>query len=168
MSEKPSPAFAAHMAAIESGSICRTNIIGMRKLLNGAFRRANGWSVGATTPKGTLKQADMLLASIRKHQPRVTGDLHEGGLKVLRNPRYAKRWQPWQAQAIASIDHFRLVDWEDISRRGDGTHWTPIYAAWCKIPPKGDALDGGTYEAFTFCNIPWQSGGDGPEILSGR
>lgn len=41
----------------------------------------------------------------------------------------------------------------------------PDYAAWSTIPPKGDALDGGTYEAFRFRNVPWQSGGDGPEIV---
>lgn len=80
--EKPSPAFKAHMAAVQSGTVTKTNIIGIRKLLNGSIRRAQGWSVGMSTPKG-------------------------------------------------------------------------------------DALDGGTYEAFRFINIPWQSGGDGPEIVHG-
>lgn len=84
---------------------------------------------------------------------------------MLRSPRYAKRLAPY-ADSIAVIDHFRLIDFEDISRRGDGTHNTPVYAVWCEIPSKGDVLDGGVYEAFRFQNIPWQSGGDGPEIVA--
>lgn len=164
MKEKPSPSFARHLAAIEAGTITRTNVIGIRKLLNGAARRAAGWSVGATTPLGTLEQADAILAALDKYRPRVAGELHEGGLKVLRNRRYAKRLEPFAA-SIAALDHFRLVGFEDISRRGDGLYNVPVYAAWSTIPPKGDALDGGTHEAFRFRNVPWQSGGDGPEIV---
>lgn len=33
------------------------------------------------------------------------------------------------------------------------------------VPRQAVALDGGTYEAFRFRNVPWQSGGDGPEIV---
>lgn len=164
MTEKPSPTFAKHLAVIESGNITRHNIIGIRKLLNGSARRANGWSIGATTSRGTLEQADAILVALGKHQPRVAGELHESGLKVLRNRRYTKRLAPY-ADSIAALDHFRLIGFEDISRRGDGTHNIPVYAAWCKVPPKGDALDGGAYEAFRFRNVPWQSGGDGPEIV---
>ena len=105
-----------------------------------------------------------MLEMAHKYRPRVADELHEGGLKVLRNRRYAKRLEPFAA-SIAALDHFRLVGFEDISRRGDGTHNVPVYAAWSTIPPKGDALDGGTYEAFRFRNVPWQSGGDGPEIV---
>lgn len=162
MTEKASPTFARHLAAIESGTITRTNLIGIRKLLNGAARRAAGWSVGATTPLGTLEQADELLEAIRRHRPRVAGELHDGGLKVLRNRRHAKRLAPY-ADSIAALDHFRLVDVEQWGR--DGCYSVPIYAAWSTIPPKGDALDGGTYEAFRFHNVPWQSGGNGPEIV---
>lgn len=116
-----------------------------------------------TFAKHLAAQADAILDAIRKHRPRVAGELHDGGLKVLRNRRYAKRLAPY-ADSIAALDHFRLVDLEDLSRR-DGTYNTPIYAAWSTVPPKGDALDGGTYEAFRFRNVPWQSGGNGPEII---
>ncbi len=163
--EKPSRTFAAHLAAVEAGSVTKTNVIGIRKLLNGAERRAQGWSVGRTTPLGTCAEAAQILSAIAEHRPRVTGELHEGGLKVLRNPRYAKRLQPYAA-SIAAIDHFRLVDFDALG--WCGAHHVPVYAAWSTIPPKGGALDGGTYEAFRFRNVPWQSGGDGPEVLNRR
>lgn len=162
MQQKPSPTFAKHLAAIERGEITRSNVIGIRKLLNGSARRAAGWFVGMTTPLGTLEQADAILDAIRKHRPRVAGELHDGGLKVLRNPRHAKRLAPY-ADSIAAADHFRLVDFEQMGR--DDAYSVPIYALWSTVPPKGDALDGGTYEAFRFRNIPWQSGGNGPEIV---
>lgn len=160
--EKPSPTFNCHLAAVKAGKVTRTNIIGIRKLLNGAVRRAAGWSVGMTAPLGTLDQADEILTAIRKHQPRVTGELHASGLKVLRNPRHAKRLADY-ADSIAAADHFRLVDFDQLGR--DGAYSVPIYALWSTVPPKGDALDGGTYEALRFRNIPWQSGGNGPEII---
>lgn len=163
MKEKPSPTFAKHLAAIEAGEVTRANIIGIRKLLNGAVRRANGWSVGMTTPLGTLDQADEILDAIRKHRPRVIGELHTGGLAVLRSKRHAKRLAEF-APSIAALDHFRLVDFNQLGR--DGAYSVPVYSAWSTIPPKGDALDGGTYEAFRFRNIPWQSGGNGPEIIT--
>lgn len=163
--EKPSRTFAAHLAAVEAGSVTKTNVIGIRKLLNGAERRAQGWSVGMTTPLGTRAEAAQILSAIAEHRPRVTGELHDGGLAVLRNHRHAKRLADF-ADSIAALDHFRLIGFDALGRHG--AHHVPVYAAWAKIPPKGDALDGGTYEAFCFRNIPWQSGGDGPEILNRR
>lgn len=152
MKEKPSPTFAKHLAAIEAGEITRHNIIGIRKLLNGSARRAAGWSVGMTTPLGTLEQADEILAAIAKHRPRVAGELHAGGLKVLRNPRHSKRLAPY-ADSIAALDHFRLVDFEELGSRG--CYFSPIYRA---------ETDDGRW--ISFRNIPWQSGGNGPEIIA--
>lgn len=123
-----------------------------------------GWSAGMSTPLGTLEQADALLEAIRKHRPRVTGQLHDTGITLLRNPRYKKRWAAYQREAIDSLDHFRLVDFDQEGRWGE--YAVPVYQVWAKVPPKGDALDGGSYAAFAFRNIPWQSGGDGPEVVS--
>ncbi len=154
------PVYKKHIDAIEAGTVDKGNIIGLRKAFNANDRRARGYSVGSTASNLTFEQCDDLLAAIYKHKPRAIGDLHHGGFKVLRNPRYAKRLAPF-ADSIAALDHFRLVDFESL-----GAGYVPVYAAWSKIPLKGDALDGGTYEAFTFRNVPWQAGGDGPEILS--
>lgn len=58
-----------------------------------------------------------------------------------------------QRKAIDTIDHFTLVRFD----RVDDRYLVPVYAVWAKIPPKGDALDGGSYKAFCFRNIPWQT-----------
>lgn len=154
--------FQKHFAAIEAGAITKANVIGIRRALNNASRIANGWSANrcAVTPD----QAYELEDTVTQRAPRVTGELHDGGLKVLRNKRYAKRWTPWQVDAIAAADHFRLVGFEYHGRRQE--YATPVYELWAKIPAKGDALDGGVYQAFRFINIPWQSGGNGPEVVS--
>lgn len=161
LQEKASPTVQAHLDAIRTGEVTKTNIIGIRKLLNGASRRADHLSTGATTPLGTMAQADEVVSAIYQHRPRIAGELHETGLKVLRNKRYAKRLAAF-ADSIAAADHFRLVDFEWLGNY----HTVPVYALWSKVPPKGDALDGGTYEAFRFRNVPWQSGGDGPELVN--
>lgn len=148
-----------HLDAINAGTVDKTNVIGIRKAINHVERLRAGYSGNRSSV--TPEQADALEYAIRLHRPRVVGELHETGLKVLRSPRYAKRWTDWQRKAIDALDHFRLVGFERI----DGTHATPVYAVWAKVPPKGDALDGGTYEAFWFRNVAWQSGGNGPEIV---
>ena len=162
---KPLTACQRHLHAICDGKVTRTNVIGMRKLINTAEREMAGWSVPKSAPD--LQTVWDLETMLEGRFPRVEGELHDTGLKVLRNPRYAKRWTDWQSQAIDAADHFRLVRFDRIGRIGrNGEYAVPVYALWSKIPPKGDALDGGTYEAFWFRNIPWQSGGDGPEVVA--
>lgn len=148
--QKPSPAYQAHMAAIVAGEITKSNVIGIRKLLNGANRRANGWTVGACTPLGTLDQAYALVEAIREHKPKVTGELHETGLTLLRNRRYHKRWSYTQQLEIDQCCGFRLVDFESFNN--DAYH-VPVYQVM--TPTKA---------AFNFYNIPWQSGGNGPVV----
>lgn len=138
-----------HMAAIISGKVDRTNIIGIRKALNHVARISRGWPGNRCNV--TIEQADNLLDAIHKHHPRVTGDLHESGLAVLRNRRYAKRWIDRQSDIIANLERFHLISYDM-----PGMYATPIYRA---IAANGDS--------FTFINVPWQSGGNGPEIISG-
>jgi hypothetical protein len=140
--------FEKHMAAIVSGEVTKTNIIGVRKALNANSRRERGYSIGRCSPQFTFEQCDELLSAIHKYQPRVVGELHEGGIKALRNKRYAKQLAVY-APLIATVVYFRLVDWQEWK---DG-YWTPVWEA--VSPGKG----------FQFVNVPWQSGGNGPEIV---
>lgn len=142
--------FERHLAAIQSGEVTRTNVIGIRKAINAAERKANGWSV----PRGAMPpaQAWELEAWVEREQPRVVGDLHDSGLTVLRNKRYAKRLAQY-ADVIEWPDHFELVRFDRIGSRGG--YAVPVYR-----------LVGANGGSFKFMNIPWQSGGDGPEILA--
>ncbi len=133
-----------HLLAIRSGTIERTNIIGIRKALNAAYREVRGYSNGLTTPR--LAFEPHTLATIerqtRELRPVVTGQLHDTGQALLRDKRYRKRWNARQSAIIASPDlHFRLADWIDVARG----HYVPVYEAI--------SVDG----SFEFYNIPWQS-----------
>lgn len=150
--------FQKHLAAITSGKITRSNIIGMRKGFNAWERVSRGYSTSRTNPGFTNPEADELTLAIDKHHPTATGELHDGGLTVLRNPRYAKRWTVEQQIAIDTLDHFTLIRFDWIGSRGE--HVVPVYAVWAKIPPVAGVdpfPPGVTYQAFAFRNIPWQS-----------
>lgn len=151
-----------HLDAIASGTIERTNIIGIRKALSHVDRIRAGWS--GNRSRVTPAEADDLEQALDRYRPRVAGELHDTGLRVLRSPRYGKRFAPL-ADSIAALDYFRLLRFDRVNY-GMGDVIAPVYAVWAKIPPKGDALDGGTYEAFRFRLVSWQSGGDGPEVVS--
>ena len=150
-----------HLDAIESGTVEKTNVIGIRKVLAHVARLRAGYS--GNRCNATPYEARTLELTLERVKPRVVGELHETGLELLRSRRYAKRWQPWQQAAIDAADHFRLSRFDRIGH--GGLHMVPVYEVWAKVPPKGDAMDGGTYQAFSFRNIPWQSGGNGPEIV---
>lgn len=151
-----------HVDAIHAGFVTRTNIIGIRKALNAYERRQSGCYISSTCPRASVYDIVELETAIQSCSPVVIGDMHDTGLKLLRNPRYKNRLAAY-TDAIAALHSFRLVRFELI---GTWQH-VPVFQAWANIPRKGDALDGGTYLAFTFRNIPWQSGGNGPEILEG-
>lgn len=145
---------ARHMAAVQFGKVEKTNIIGIRKAIN-AMKQGD-WPAEIIDAQFALEQA------IAEHRPIVVGTLHDSGLKVLRNPRYAKRWEQWQQQAIDAFDHFKLLRFDRVGNRG--RYSVPVYAVWAKAP------GGGTYQAFAFRNIPWQTahyGGldDGPRVV---
>lgn len=153
--------FAKHLADVKSGEITKSNVIGIRKAMNAYDLKARRYSISRTCPEWTGSQVTGIERALDQHKPRVAGELHETGLALLRSPRYRKRLAS-VAEIIAGLEHFRLVRFDRLG--SNGVHSVPVYQVWCKIPPKGDALDGGTYQAFTFRNIPWQSGGNGPEI----
>lgn len=143
-------AFERHLAAVRAGEVTRSNIIGMRKGFN-------AWDKDDRRATWSTEQADELTQAIWNGHPRAVGELHEGGLKVLRNPRYAKRWNDRQRAIINyPLVTFRLVRF-DFLRRG---HCVPVFRV------TGDEQMG----SFTFRNIPWQSAyylgeEDGPRVV---
>lgn len=145
-----SKALQAHEAAIRAGEVTKTNVIGLRKAINLAERGFAGWSVPKSAPdRDDVWQLENLL---ERDPPRVAGELHETGLALLRNKRFRKR-----LEAVSDIiewpSHFELVRFDRIGRRDE--YAVPVYRL--------TGQNGGT---FTFRNIPWQSGGNGPELLS--
>jgi hypothetical protein len=135
--------FEKHLAAVRAGEITKSNVIGIRKALNAYERKARRYSNGCTAPDWTGQEVNLIEHTIDLHKPLVTGELHTGGLALLRSPRYRKRLEK-VAGIIAALDHFRLVRFDYIGN--SGLHRTPVYQAI--------ARDG---RRFTFRNIPWQS-----------
>ena len=144
-----------HLDAIMAGAVTKTNVIGLRRAINLMERGGNGWRVPSYVDVGYRADVAVVEDSLDNFSPSptVTGDLHESGLKVLRNPRYKSRWTPNQAAVIAELDHFKLVRFERIGSRGE--YAVPVYRAV-----------GFSGLGFNFMNIPWQSGGKGPEVVS--
>ena len=144
---------ARHMAAVTAGTVEKTNVIGIRKAINAMEQ-------GRDVPAAMVDAIFELEQALVERQPTVTGTLHETGLKVLRNPRYAKRWNEHQAAIIAGLHDFKLVRFDRVNPR----RWqsVPVYRAT-------DALG----RSFLFRNIPWQSAyflglDDGPRVVSER
>jgi hypothetical protein len=139
-----------HLAAIYSGEVTRGNVIGIRKALNAGARLEQGLDIGRTSPQVPYEVLASIVTALRQHEPKVIGELHESGLKVLRNPRYRKRLEE-VADIVADIRFFRLVRFDVIGHHSLGC--VPVFRAWS---PRG---------SFLFRNIPWQSNGNGPEVL---
>jgi hypothetical protein len=141
-----------HMRAICSDSITKSNVIGLRKIFNAQWRKDMGYSVSRVAPNVTRQEVADLQREMEHHQPKVTGELHDSGLKLLQDRRYAKRLEQ-VADIIANLDCFRLIGFTEIDTGiGGGNHY-PVYRAIAKDGRK-----------FTFYNVPWQSGGDGPQL----
>lgn len=136
-----------HMDALRSGMITKTNVIGMRKAINHVERVTHGWS--GNRSNATPREVSLMLELLDKARPIVKGELHDSGLKLLRSPRYKKRMDGAHVERIA---YFRLIRFDMLGDRGQ--YATPVYQA---IREDGSA--------FCFRNIPWQSGGDGPEFV---
>jgi hypothetical protein len=139
-----------HLDAIRAGYVDQSNVIGLRKPLNATERTACGYSVGATSCTVSFDDLDTIVSELHRVRPVVAGALHDSGLALLRSPRYRKRLEPWRS-ALERIAAFRLVDFEQFDR----WHHVPVFRC--------EDVDGNYL--FTFRNIPWQSGGDGPEII---
>lgn len=146
-----SKAIQRHIAAIQSGAVERTNVIGIRKALNADARVRVGFRTGPTSPKISDDALAELMFELDRTRPRVIGDLHHTGLKLLRDRRYAKRLADY-SDLIEWPSHFELWGWHSFGRWG--TYHAPIYR-----------LVGQNGGSFKFMNIPWQSGGNGPEII---
>lgn len=140
-----------HLAAIKSGKIERGNIIGLRKLINAGERDARGWSIGRTSAVVGLADLDKIESAISEHHPTAVGELHAGGLAVLRNQKYKGRWNDLQRRVIDGASRFDLLRFDRIG--SNGVHCVPVFRVINR--------DG---ESFVYRNIPWQSGGNGPEI----
>ena len=143
--------FQKHIDANASGSVTKTNIIGLRKALNAEGRRRAGLSVSATCPKASGDDIHLALAMINRDRPKVVGELHDSGIKLLQNKRYAKRLAEY-ADVIEWPSHFELCGFNLLGLYGH--YAVPVYR-----------LVGQNGGSFKFFNIPWQSGGYGPEIV---
>lgn len=140
-----------HLAAIKAGTVTKTNVIGLRKAINADERRQRGFSVGSTCPKWTSDEVSDMEMALEQYEPRVIGELHASGLTRLRSPRYRKRLESVR-DIIDNLKSFHLVSFDRI---GDhGMQAIPVYRA--------RACNG---KSFFFRNVPWQSGGNGPEVL---
>lgn len=142
---------ARHRAAVESGKVTKTNVIGIKKAINAM--ELGSWPAEMIDAQFELERA------IAERHPLVVGELHETGLKVLRNPRYAKRWNEREAAIISRLHHFELIRFDRIGRLW---HSVPVYRAVSRS-------DG----SFAFRNIPWQTAhyeglDDGPRVVPER
>jgi hypothetical protein len=145
---------ARHKAAVQSGKVEKTNVIGIKKAI-GAIERGE-WPAAVIDALFELEQ------TIAECRPVVVGSLHDTGLKVLRNPRYAKRWNDAQRAIINyPLLQFRLIRFDRLGERG--RYSVPVYQAI------GDERMG----SFAFRNIPWQTArfeklDDGPRVVPER
>jgi hypothetical protein len=144
-----------HLAAINAGTVTKSNVIGIRKALNAAERRHAGYSVSRVAPNVTRDELFTIGQRLRMMEPRVTGDLRASGLKLLRDPRYAKRFDERQRGIIERDDaEFSLMrfDWID-------GHAYPVYRIMA--PPGYHERPNGhgwrTGGSFLFRALPWQA-----------
>lgn len=142
-----------HLRAICGNAVTRSNVIGLRKAFNHCARLDQGLSGNRSAV--TQEEAKRLDSALAEKQPRVVGELHDSGLKLLRDPRYKKLWTPEQAAAIERLAFFRLLPFTYL----DALHCVPTYRAFTDSGP-----------AFAFYHVPWQAAlyGDfdaGPHIV---
>lgn len=144
------PTMKRHMKAICGDAVEKTNIIGLRKIFNAQWRKDRGYSVSRVAPNITPEMVADLRNAIAERQPKVMGELHESGLKLLRDRRYKSRLESVR-DIIDNLVCFRLIGFTEAGEYG-GNH-VPVYRAIAKDGSK-----------FTFYNVAWQSGGDGPQL----
>lgn len=140
-----------HAKAICGDDVTGSTIRGLKKIFNADWRKSGHYSVSVVAPKVTPEEAETLRELIAEKMPRITGELDASGRKLLLNRRYAKRLAP-VADIIADLDCFRLIGFDDCGESAG--NFIPLYRAF--------ARDG---RSFAFVNVPWQSGGNGPEVL---
>lgn len=151
------PTVQRHVDAVSAFQVSKSNIIGIRKALNHAERLRAGYSGNRSSV--TIADAERIEELVEHKQPLVVGELHETGLKLLRDRRYAGRLEH-VADIIANLKAFHLVRFDRIGPRG--MHVVPVYRA---------TAGGENY--FYFRNVPWQSAHymgeeSGPVIVKGK
>jgi hypothetical protein len=135
-----------HLDAIKSGEVTKTNVIGIRKAINRVERLTD------FTPDtdDLLNDVFAIVEALVKYKPRVSPDLHASGLKLLLDKRNYKHVDV-VGHLLDDIDEFRLVAFD---RHGPRWQYSvPFYEVVTK-----------SGKSFGFRNIPWQSGGKGPEV----
>lgn len=140
-----------HLAAIESGNVTKTNVIGIRKAVNHVERLRRGWS--GNRSNATADEVRAVLDALEARKPIVRGELHASGVRLITDKRYRKRLEP-VADKVAALQGFSLVGYQEIDR----CHFVPVYMAW------------GNAGTFRFYSIPWQTAHyagleGGPHIL---
>jgi hypothetical protein len=145
-----------HLAAIDAGTVTKSNVIGIRKAMNARERRDRGFPLSSHEAKAAPR-ATLFETALADKEPRVAPELQESGLAILRNPRWRSRFTDREREIIETLDHFRLVKFEIVGAAHGNA--VPIYRA---VARNG--------QSFLFRNIPWQSAvylGEltGPEVL---
>jgi hypothetical protein len=142
-------AFQKHLDAIRSGKVEKTNVIGLRKALNSMERASRGLSPDRTTPL-SAHEYGVLCDALTDNKPRVIGEMHKTGLKLLQSKRYRRQLES-VSEIVSEIVSFHLVGF-DIDESG---HATPVFRA-----------KGKSGKSFPYICRSWQAGGNGPEIVS--
>lgn len=142
-----------HIAAIQSGSIDKTVVIGLRKAFNTFSRITYRYSVSSTQTQITIGEFETVTDLLAEIKPRVVGELHDSGIAMLQSKRYRKQLERY-ADIIAEIDHFALVGYEEINANR-ASYFYPVFRA-----------RGKSGRSFPFYVVPWQAGGNGPVIAS--
>lgn len=131
-----------HIDAISSRMVRKTNVIGMRKALAHVDRIRAGWS--GNRSNATPEQADRIEQLLHDKRPTVLGELHDSGAKLLRDPRWRKRFSDVQRDIIGKAGDPIRFDLIRFDRVGRGS-LVPVY---CVTTWRGK---------FCFRNIPWQT-----------
>ena len=134
-----------HIKAILSGNIAKSNVIGIRKILNSEWRQSKGYSVSVTSPKFSREEFAQLGEALERVQPVISGPFHDSGIALLSSKRNRRQTEEFAADIESGILKFRLFDWVEFG----GSHY-PVFMVETR---KGN---------FRFYNVPWQSGGNGP------
>lgn len=136
--KKNGTAMGRHLAAIESGNVTKTNVIGLRKACNHVAQLRKGWSGGrcAATPD----EVGAAMVALERHKPFVRGELHASGIKLLTDRRYKKRLES-VADRVAKLHSFSLVGFIEYA----ACNFAPVYVAFSEAG------------YFRFYNIPWQA-----------
>jgi uncharacterized protein YcfJ len=142
-----------HIAAIESGNVTKTNVIGLRKAVNHVARLAGGWS--GNRSNATREEVNVALATLERCKPMVRGDLHASGVRLITDKRYKTRLES-VADKIAALQGFSLVGFEEVR----DCQYVPVYLAY------------GNAGTFRFYSVPWQSAlayglESGPQLMGG-